>query len=547
MDPGISPVTLGGEMPTVQAVQHRAQDFSEIRNLLSELISVSRDPCQSQLPGPRLQETQPAERAHPVQSPFNFKIEATHRWHLLLPQPRQQPIAPAPAAKFKRLELLPGRAPYSNFDAAHHLNASLCPENCLHVTDYISGMRFLVDSGSVVSTLPCMASAPTQPYHGPPLAAANGSQIKTFGRHQTQIDLELNRKLIWSFILADVKTPILGADFLSFFGLVLNLKRHRLIDEFSLRPIPGVLKSAEVHTISVQPPQPSASPAHDDTVKSLIARFQDRFAAQDDLITGPKATKIAGDKLKAAKVEFSFLQQSGIIRPSSSPYASPLHIVKASSSKYRVTGDYRNLNAQTVPDRYPILRIIDLLLQLHGKQVFSTIDLKRAYFQIPVAKEDTLKTAITMPFRLFEFLGIPLGLKNASQTFQGFMHSVVGHLDFTTVYLDDVLVSSSSIEEHLQHLQAVFKALLSSKLRINWDKCVFTKREVLFLGFSINAFGFKPPAEKVNAIVNFPKPQTFWELKRFLGAVNYFRHHLSMPLGIRRYSTTNFVEPKNRT
>ena len=122
--------------------------------------------------------------------------------------------------------------------------------------------------------------------------------------------------------------------------------------------------------------------------------------------------------------------EQGILRPSSSPWASPIHMEQKKSGVWRPYGHYWQLNAQTVPDRYRPPLIEDLFLNLHNKQVFSTLDLTKAYYQITKAEEDTQKTAIITPFGLYEFLVMPFGLRNATQTFQRYVDSIFRDLDY---------------------------------------------------------------------------------------------------------------------
>lgn len=222
--------------------------------------------------------------------------------------------------------------------------------------------------------------------------------------------------------------------------------------------------------------------------------------------------------------------KQGIIRESNSPYNSPLWIVpkkvdNSGERKWRVVIDYRKLNEITVDDKFPIPNIEDILDKLGRAQYFTTIDLAKGFHQILVKEEDRLKTAFSTPYGHYEYIRMPFGLKNAPATFQRLINKVLYGLinRVCVVYMDDILVFSTSMQEHVSNIRMVFDRLREARLRIQINKCNFFSKETLYLGHILTPGGVRPNPAKVDVILNLSLPKTVKGIKSFLGMTGYYR------------------------
>ncbi|GFU15085.1 hypothetical protein TNCV_2954261 [Trichonephila clavipes] len=295
----------------------------------------------------------------------------------------------------------------------------------LFLLDRKSGQKFLIDSGSEICVIPPSPTMNKSPQSNFSLFAANNTKIPAYGMVRKELNLGLRRPFIWTFIIADVSSPIIG-----------------------------------------------------------------------------------------------------IIRPSKSPWSSPLHVVPKSDSTVRPVGDYRQLNSVNEFDSYPMPYLNDFAHALHGKKIFSKIDIFKAFHQIPIAECDIPKTAVTTPWGLYEYTHLCFGLVIAPQTFMRFMHEVLRGLPFCFVYLDDILCYSENAEEHRSHLRTIFQRLSSYGLKLNISKCVFGVTELIFLGHLITPDGIKPLPDKVQAVLDYKQPETVGSLRKFLGLLNFYRRFL---------------------
>lgn len=231
-------------------------------------------------------------------------------------------------------------------------------------------------------------------------------------------------------------------------------------------------------------------------------------------------------------------ENKGIIRPSNSAWNAPLVIVPKKDGNIRLTVDYRQLNAITRRPIFPIPDTTELLDTLNGSAYFSTLDFSSGYYNIPMCESDIEKTAFSTQKNHYEFLRMPMGLSTAPATFQKLMHTLFHEENWSQclIYLDDILVFSRNLDEHLRRLEVIFTKIREAGLKLAPEKCHFLKSEVAYLGHVISKDGTHTDPKKIDKILNWPKPATEEDMRSFLGLCGYYRRfiknyaHLVNPL-----------------
>jgi hypothetical protein len=234
-------------------------------------------------------------------------------------------------------------------------------------------------------------------------------------------------------------------------------------------------------------------------------------------------------ELAKLKNQLQELLDKGYIHPSSSPWGCPALFVKKKDGSLRLCVDYRPLNAMTIKNKYPLLRIVVLFEQLAGANVFSKIDLRSGYHQIKIRPCDIHKTAFFTRYGLFEFLVMSFSLRNALAYLMHLINSVfMTELDkFVVVFIDDILIYSKNEREHAKHLRIVLQRLRDHKLYAKFSKCELWLNSVKFLGHTISKDGISIDPSKVQEVMDWKPPKFIHQIRNFLGLAAYYRRFIT--------------------
>ena len=404
--------------------------------------------------------------------------------------------------------------------------------------------HFLIDSGANLSLIPADETDKQNIDNSLLLKGIGGSIVETYGTKRLTIDLGFTKPITWDFTLANITEHVIGMDLLIKQKLavipclrsLLNLsdnKTARLLERINKDNQP---QYASLHSekVNIHPSAVELLNKYPDLTSPSDFSAPIKHNTQHYIQTkGPpislKARRLSLKTEKPVEEALNNMIAKGIIEPSDSAWGSPIHIVPKKTGSWRLVGDYRHLNRVTKPDKYPLPYLRDFSNDLNNKSIFSALDLKDAYYNIPVHKDDIQKTALSTPRGLYQYKRMPFGLRSASQTFQRFMDGILRNIQTPSGrkpsifnYLDDILIASENETQHREDVETIMALLSENGLKISPEKCNFFTNRIEFLGHVITPEGLKPQTNKITAIREFPKPKTIKSLRRYMGMINFY-------------------------
>lgn len=377
------------------------------------------------------------------------------------------------------------------------------------------------------------------------LLTATGQHITVRGKKE--VKLKLGHKAYWhNVIVADIVDDcILGLDFMRKYRCEIDVDRGVLKcgkEEILMESTPSEKVLRLKFDVSTLLENCDLTGVEMDKAKKTLLQYADMFSTDDADIgrTGLVQHKInTGNELpirqrprrvpvareKEVKEMIERMVKNSFIEPSSSPWCSPVVLVKKKDGNTRFCVDYRRLNDVTKKDSYPLPRIDDTLDTLTGMRWFTTLDLKSGYWQVEIDPKDKEKTAFSTGKGLWQFKVMPFGLCNAPATFERLMEQVLAGLigDACLVYLDDIIIVGRTFEDHLQNLTKVLSKIRGANLKLSPEKCSFFRRQVNFLGHIVSEEGVQTDPEKIVAVKEWPVPKDKTEVRAFLGLCSYYR------------------------
>lgn len=246
--------------------------------------------------------------------------------------------------------------------------------------------------------------------------------------------------------------------------------------------------------------------------------------------------------------ELDKMLQLGVVEPSKSDWSSPILLVDKPDGSKRVCVNFKKLNSVSKKDAYPLPQVTTILDRLRDACYMSSLDIKSAFWQIPLDPSSREKTAFTVPGRgLFHFVTMPMGLSNAPATWQRFVDNVLGaDLEpYCFVYLDDIIAVTPTFEKHMEVLAEILKRIKEAKITLNKEKCQFCRPELKYLGYVVSEKGLRVDPDKVKAIIDLPVPQSQKEVRQFCGTASWYRRFIPN-FASRLYPLTSLLKKRSK-
>lgn len=364
------------------------------------------------------------------------------------------------------------------------------------------------------------------------LSTASGQKLNVSGYVNLPITFNGTTKLIDTLVVPDLKRKlILGTEFWRAFGIVPTVQQTS-VDEVDSSPDESELNEAQLQELEkVKQQFKVAVEGRLDTTTFISHRIEltDEAKKSPPVRINPFPT--SPKRQEQINLELDKMLQAGIIEKSYSDWSLRLVPVDKPDGSIRLCLDARKVNDRTIRDSYPLPHADRILSRLGPSKYISTIDLSKAFLQVPLHPRSRKFTAFSVLGRgLFQFTRMPFGLVNSPATQSRLMDRVLGAGELEPnvfVYLDDIIVLSNTFEEHLNLLREIAIRLSNANLSINLEKSRFCVPEVSYLGYILSSNGLRPNPDRVEAIVNFERPNSLRSLRRFLGMCNYYRRFIS--------------------
>lgn len=415
-------------------------------------------------------------------------------------------------------------------------------DNRPHLSVRIYGQSFqaLLDTGANMSIIGARGISILDKFHVPLLpfssslavTVADGSPKPISGKVNLPIVIDGVKKNVQFLVVPDITISfILGINFCQTFNISLNFKNS----SFSACTVqPNIFSINSLQDLS------SLSAEEQKRLDRVIGSFNQLVSdklGQTNVIShhidtgNAKPFKLRQYPLSPAmqvhlNKEIDEMLELGVIEPSNSPWNSPVLLVKKKDGSYRMCFDGRKLNEVTIKDTYPLPLIDSIFNKLRDSRYLSSIDLRKAFWQVPLDKLSRPKTTFQVHGRgSFQFTSMPFGLSNSPQTMQRLMDTILGPSlePYVFVYLDDIIIATNSFDQHLEILREVQKRLKNAGLTINLDKCEFCRSSLAFLGFVVDKDGLHTDSKKISSIVDAPIPSNTTEVRRVCGLLGWYR------------------------